>query len=400
MTSGSFNHNQLLPMKQERIFLSSMLVVVLGACLVCNQVYADIRYEIIAADDPAGVPVHRITVQSQTFDVKKIYRSMEGPSETQPIILWNSPNPELLWLRSIRTTLSQPDRLTHGAEPLPSRTAQFMCHVNVDFQDSMSHTRLFGSNRYTNPRVVTLSQGQMDMELPDGFGVPLVSNEPLAVNMQVLNLNHKQANFQVQHNVEIEFVRDADLQASGAEIKPLFSGAAYGLALIEGDNGYFGVVDPEASQHGQSCLVGEGAPNGGRSFDDGMGRQFTGHWVVPPGRQTNHTNVTQLLQLPFDTEMHYAAVHLHPFAESLTFKNLTTGEILFKSHAENTPGRIGLDRVEYFSSAEGVKLYRDHEYQLISEYNNPTNQGHDSMAVMYMYFRDKQFQRPDLRSKI
>ena len=388
-------YSTFISMKAIRAYVSGITLTALFA-LASSQAFGNIRYEVLPADTPSGVPTYRVTVQSRAFEVKKIYRSMEGPKETRPIVLWNTPEPELLWLRGIRTRLSQPAELTDNVQPLPARPEQFMCHVNVDFKDSAGHARLFASNRHDNPRVITLSQGQLDMMLPDGFGIPVFSNEPLNVNMQVLNLNYKQADFRVRHNVEIEFIRDADLQAAGAELKPLFSSAAYGLAMIKGDKGYFGVAEPEVSQHGESCLVGEGAPNGGRSFGDGLGRLFTGHWVVPPGRQTNHTNVTHLMQLPFDTEMHYAAVHLHPFAESLALKDLTTGEVLFKSEAKNTPGRIGLDRVEYFSSGEGVKLHSDHEYQMISVYNNPTSQNHDSMAVMYMYFHDKAFQKPAL----
>ena len=52
--------------------------------------------------------------------------------------------------------------------------------------------------------------------------------------------------------------------------------------------------------------------------------------------------------------------------------------------------------VEYFSSAEGVPLHKDHEYEMVSIYENTSGEEQDSMAVMYMYLLDKRFEKPDL----
>jgi hypothetical protein len=45
--------------------------------------------------------------------------------------------------------------------------------------------------------------------------------------------------------------------------------------------------------------------------------------------------------------------------------------------------------VDHFSSREGIPLYRDHEYELVSIYNNTTPVDQDSMAVMHLYVRDR-----------
>jgi hypothetical protein len=72
--------------------------------------------------------------------------------------------------------------------------------------------------------------------------------------------------------------------------------------------------------------------------------------------------------MQFDTTVHYIAVHLHPFAESLELVDLTTGESVFKSKARNFDDKIGLEEVEFFSSEEGLPIYKDHEYELVSTY--------------------------------
>lgn len=52
---------------------------------------------------------------------------------------------------------------------------------------------------------------------------------------------------------------------------------------------------------------------------------------------------------------------------------------------------IGIDQVDYYSSALGIPLYKDHEYELLSVYNNTTSYDQDVMAVMFLYVLDKEF---------
>jgi hypothetical protein len=165
---------------------------------------------------------------------------------------------------------------------------------------------------------------------------------------------------------------------------------------LEGKDGHFGMSGVDVVKHGRSCLPGDVAPNahGGSVYQDQFSSKFTGHWVVKPGRETNHTNVTRYMNIPYDTTLHYAEVHLHPYAVSLELKDLTTGKTVFKSKARGFKDKIGLSYVDSFSSAEGVPVYRDHEYDLISVYNNTTKSDKDSMAVVLLFMLDKQFQKP------
>ena len=59
-----------------------------------------------------------------------------------------------------------------------------------------------------------------------------------------------------------------------------------------------------------SCLVGARAPQAtstSADYVDPQGRKMTGHWIVPPGKQVNHSDITWFMNLPFDTRLHYAA---------------------------------------------------------------------------------------------
>jgi len=322
-------------------------------------------------------------VLSDVYTVDRKYRSMEGPMSTQTVQLAKSPLPELLWITGYRAVMVGED----GHSPM---SQEFMCHSNLDL-DMKRHRQLFGWKKFPSNRLFTLSQGQFEIEFPAGFGIPVLSSEPLSLTTQVLNHNLEGRSFQVRHKVAIDFVRDADL---AQPLKPLYMSAANGLVLVEGESGHYGVEQPNEAEHGSGCLVGQ--PAMGRIQEDEFGRKFSGHWVVPPGRQENRTLVTEWLNLRFDTTVHYIAVHLHPFAESLELRDLTAGSTIFKSRARGPIGRIGLDHVDAMSSAEGVPLYKDHQYELVSVYDNTSDRDQDSMAVMYLYLLDREFQKPDL----
>jgi len=327
----------------------------------------------------AGAPVMQEIFLSPVYTVDRIYKSMMGPYTTTEIHLGEGEESQLLWIVGYEAIMVGPD----GETPMPQ---EFMCHSNLDI-DPGEHNECLGTNNSISGRLFTLSQGQFDIEFPEGFGIPILSREPMNLTTQVLNLNLVGATAKVRHKVIIRYVKNRDL---ARPMKPLFTKGVYGLALLQGENGYFGMKDtPKEEKHGPGCLMADNAAQ--HEYTDEEGRTFTGHWVVKPGREVNHTLVTGILGLPYDTTVHYIAVHLHPFAESLELKDLTTGESVFKSNARQIgEGKIGLDEVQYFSSEEGIKLHKSHEYELVSVYNNTTDENQDSMAVMLLYLLDKE----------
>ncbi len=324
----------------------------------------------------------RQTILSDVYTIDQKYRSMMGPSSTRDVQVLDSATPELVWITGYEAVMVGPDGESSVAQ-------EFMCHSNLDI-NPIAHVALLGQSEAFSPRLFTLSQGQLTVRFPTGFGIPLLSNEVLDLTTQVLNLHvdaeSLSSGLEVRHKVSLEFVRDREVEGL---MSPLFPIAGYGLALIEGDSGHFGEDQPEEELHGPGCLVGRNASD--HQYSDPLGRKFSGHWVVAPGKEVNHTLVTHLMNVPYDTTIHYIAVHLHPFAESLELRDLTTGESLFKSEAENFEDHIGLSHVDDYSSVEGLPVFADHEYEMVSVYNNTTNEDQDSMAVMYMYLRDQEF---------
>ena len=371
---GPIGYNRAMP--SRRGWAIAGLIVVAGATAWALHA---------PAPGPTEAEIAAVTqtvdIYSKVFTVEDKYRSMMGPLDRVEGSLSDADPPELLWITGYRAVMVDAE----GDDPLPQ---EFMCHANLNL-DMDTHRARFGWKKTASRRLFTLSQGQSEVRFPPGFGIPIASDEKITVEMQVLNLNVEGDPFTVRHKVTVEYVRDADLTQP---MKPLFMKAATGLVSLGDERAHYQVADADPEQHGEGCMVGERAA--GKVWTDAHGQEFSGHWVVKPGREENHTLVTESLKLPFDTTVHYIAAHVHPFAESIELRDLTAGKTIFASKAHNFADRIGLSQVEYYSSVEGLPVYADHEYELVSIYDNTSGESQDSMAVLFIYALDEEFERP------
>jgi len=152
----------------------------------------------------AQLPIHHVEFLSEPYTIDRIYKSMAGPEGKQIVRLWTADPPELLWITGYRVRVVGAD----GRAPV---SQEFMCHNNLDY-NPLDHARVFGSPSGFSTRLFTLSQGQFAVDLPEGFGLPILSNETLYLSTQVLNHNLKDVNIQVRHKVTVDFVRDQELK--------------------------------------------------------------------------------------------------------------------------------------------------------------------------------------------
>lgn len=339
----------------------------------------------------AAPHVYKQEILSKVYTIDRKYRSMEGPSSVQRITLGDASKPELLWIVGMKTEMVGED----GTTP---QLPELMCHVNVDL-DPAKHQALFDFERTTASRLMTLSQGMLEAKLPAGFGFPIASNEPLLLFTQVLNHNIEHPNnLRVRHRVTFEYVRDAELSEP---MKALFNVGASGMVQLENNPNALASMMPSATdgmaamEHtGANCIVAARAPQAMASaadYTDPSGHKMTGHWTVPPGRQVNASDITWFMQLPYDTRVHYAAFHLHPFAESMSVRDTTTGATIMTANAKNPEDRVGLTHVDTFTSIAGLPLYKSHHYDLVSIYNNTSHSNADSMASVYLGLDDPEF---------
>ncbi len=324
-----------------------------------------------------GVPTYRTEYLSPVYTIDRIYKSMEGPVAMEAAMLIQSESPELLWITGYSVIVTAPD----GEEPL---SPEFMCHVNMNV-DRKAYSQAFPTRMPPiSSRLFSLDQGTMAVKFPKGFGIPIRSDVPVLLNTQVLNHHVVGKTFDVRQRLRIDFVRQRDLERP---FKALTNRGVYGMVLVEGPDGNF-MSDPAVSNptlHGASCSLADDMGDRRGRVDDGMGRRFSSFWVVEPGKQVYHTRVTPILNLPYDTRVHFMSAHLHPFAETIELYDLTAKKTVHTLSATQADGRIGLDRVETWSDVEGLPLYKDHEYDLIATYDNTSGEKQDAMSVLFLY---------------
>ncbi len=323
-----------------------------------------------------GAPHYRTDYLSPVYTIDRIYKSMEGPLAMEPATLGTPGKSELIWITGYRAILVEPDGET-VSKP------EFMCHVNMNVTEQYEVTFPSKLPPFAN-RLFSLDQGTQELHFPEGFAIPAQSDQPLLLNTQVLNHNIVSDPFDVRMRLQVEFIRDRELFQP---IVPLSLRGAMGMVLVDGEDGHY-LVDRHESHGddvGPGCSLAEdmGHPQG--LIPDGMGRTFSGFWRVEPGRHEYHTRITPFLGLPFDTTIHAMSAHLHPFAESIELVDLTTGESVHKLMARTATDKIGLVEVETFASAEGIPLYADHEYDLVTVYDNVSGEPQDAMAALAMY---------------
>ncbi len=326
---------------------------------------------LVACNHP---PSHHLAASFTTplYEVDGLYASMMGPSHTdQDLWLEQEGPPRLVWLTGYDAVAEGP-----AGEPQPQ---DLMCHATLSFHRPLADYRaLFGAPAFGTPRLFTLSQGQVSVRFPEGFGIPLLSSQRLMLQSQLLNLNPEAINSQVRHRVQAHYLSDDQNQ----EIKPLCL-FTRGIRVPIGDPEAI-----EAPSQTPTC-----APDAGGNPTATEGEQrFTSHWVLADGREVRRTYLGRTF--PFDTRAHYISIHVHPFAESLELRDLTTGRTVYKARVVNHPNRPLIEEIEEYSSAKGLPLWRDHDYEMVSVYNKPNQDRHTAMAFMFFYVQDRFFKKP------
>lgn len=310
---------------------------------------------------------------SPAFLIDGIYKSMEGPKASNYVQL--SQDSTLLWITGFH--VSALDSKTK--KPVSN---DFICHTNVDFNDVNYFTNFGLTNRIGKqyPRMTSLSHGLENFSFPKGYGVPMKGNDWLFVTTQSLNHNLPDANYLIKHEVRIEYLK------KNPNTKPLMSRTVFIMLPYDKHDPYKEPLDPASNQ----CVPVE---TKNHSYDDGSGNKLSGHWVIPSGKHRYRSSIDAQLQMTDSLRLHAAAIHVHPFATAITLFDKTTNKSIFTSKVANHQGKIGLSKIEQFSSEAGVWLYQNHQYELVLDVNNTTAIEQDMMGSMFLFFYDKELDK-------
>jgi len=369
--------------KKSYLLLLPFVLTLVGCYfLVEHLVFRFDRARVIGhdvADSGAG----SFTLLSQTYTLDRIYHSMQGPFGVLEDIKLERQDPQkLLWVTGIETTVMEKDGET-------AISPEFFCHANLTLGENgntpEAHNASFGGATHLDWRLFTLVPGRLSQHLPRGFGVPVHGGEPLDFLTMSLNQNVTDRTVLARFRTNVFYV------PNGARpMRAVFRRAIYGyepMGHAVKDGACMGGSHP-----GQACGPFQGRTASNHGFVPSVGPERTIHWLVSPGEYEAHTPVDDQLNLPFDTRVHYATGHLHPFGVSVALCDLTTNETLFTIKAQDWDDRLGVARMDEISSPEGIPILRDHTYELVTVYNNTTQADIDAMSILYFYCRDWSFE--------
>ena len=268
-----------------------------------------------------------------------------------------------------------------------------MCHNNLN----IGHNNILPwklKTLGTDKRLFTLTEGQTEIHLPEHYGIPLMSNQRLRVDFQVLNHNQLPVNVKVKQKVTIYYKRNCEIAES---MRALYQQSVFECKQVAGPRGAFdekptGKTDTLITSNDllKLCCSNTGVEmKDGYPFRDNYSREFTGHWVLSDSLETTCTDVTRMLNLSTTTLVHFFSVHVHPFCKSLELIDNTTGLSIYKAEMIGSKGKVGLEVIPVKSIDEGILFYSNHIYKLISVYHKTQAERHSAMASMYLYCEEK-----------
>jgi hypothetical protein len=345
-----------------------LVLLAIAGALVAPAIYS------LTRPDPAEEAKASLTLVSQPYRLDKIYRSMEGPYSVQGgLHLGSEGKSGVQWITGVES------EVVDATERKPI-SQEFFCHSNLTFAEHSGTPRYFnqelGGKTHLDWRLFTLVPGRLSIEVPPGFGVPIPADAPLDYVTMSLNLNARNQVVNVRMRTRVHTIAAGQL---GAPTKALFRRALYVLQPHDESTDVMpACMAISATQHmGAGCA--EFKPSGG----------LTNHWIVPRGRHIYKTEITPQLNIPFDTTIHYATIHVHPFARGMQLRDLTTGETILSLGSRDWPDRIGVAHVDEFKSVSGIPIFRNHRYELAAEYDNNSASNTDAMAILYLYLLEK-----------
>ncbi len=333
--------------------------------------------------------MEKAVFHSKSLDVDGLAKSMTGDIDDQKtsVDVWNG---ELIWVTGAQVSM----KVSSGVEV--NTRDEFLCHslVNLHQQDQLPWKI---PTKGTDKRFFTFSQGINAVQFPEGFALPLWSTTKLSIGNQVLNLNRPDAKAAVQFTVSLDYFRQ---QENCSAPKALYQQPVFVTKKTAGPAGPYNATPNEKGVFRRKggiymdtafAQCGIRYEEGYHPYYDNYGRTFTAHWSVSQDTlEVLATNVTPMLDLKKNTRIHSITMHVHPYAKSLTLLDKTSNTVLFEGQVQYKNNNYSLiHSVDSYSSNEGIPVFKNHEYQLISVYRNPNRRSDiTAMATLFLYLAE------------
>ncbi len=300
---------------------------------------------------------------------------------------------ELLWLKAVKI-----DLLDENDHLLPD--AAFFCHATIDVDLDFRNEVFPLSEHSANMRHIVLTQGQTEFSFPNGFGLPVASDEKWNFIFQAINRTSDVPR-RIKQRCTLTFVRDRELVYP---MKALFWYYPVINVVIDRNSPERALAEHRSCLDCSAMSEGVPAPSSMKNmiFTDKFGRSQIGHWVVPPGIHTYCSPISEVTSLAnagfasTNPEIHLVLTHIHPFCEKCSLVECSGAnrrEIVTVTAKTDTKN-LQLSKIDTVSSIKGIPLESGKNYELEATYNNTSGTPQDSMAGMALYCSDNKFVRP------
>jgi hypothetical protein len=301
----------------------------------------------LALASSARAAVKTATLELKDYILDKPSAAMEGPVKHGFVTLEGE---DSVWV------LGQKIEILDRGRPAP----QYLCHSRLGLADKDVQVGKVDTIRkeYNMNRVISVSQGATDVEFPPGFAFKA-------------NMRNRRLLF------------GAQLQS------PAFAGAPLNLSVRTSIRYMDEKSGREAGLQELRSLRFEFPGMSDEHHDHHWMHDHGGQFSVSPGKRvfTQDFPAGSFGWLPYTTTIHYMRPHLHAYATSVELYDVTDGRRLWKGRARTDPATGALAHVDAYSSAEGLRVFRDHAYRVIAEYDNTTSEPVDAMIFLTAYYK-------------
>jgi hypothetical protein len=110
----------------------------------------------------------------------------------------------LYWFKGLKIEV-----LDENGKVMP--TGEFVCHANLDFSPGIHNSLFPDGERWNSDRLITITQGQTKIIFPEGFAMPMASDEEFRVSFQAANRTSAKPR-NLKHRATFYFIKDSDIR--------------------------------------------------------------------------------------------------------------------------------------------------------------------------------------------
>lgn len=295
-----------------------------------------------AAGCSPSPPPSPTQVPGEAVAIDRLYPPATGPSTNQTFTLLKS-YPQKVWLTGVDIAVK--DQTTDA--PVKG----VLSAATVGFQDVERHRQLNALDGPLSPSLFHPGPELTSLELPDGYGIPLQSNEQLYLSAIWQNRDLYRPPLEARLDATLHFAPDTQPPPKELRVHPVFA------------------------------TVPEKSKDQPRPYDktlqlDGQGKAVSARWLIPSGASEAHSLVSY--QLPAETTLtvRYLSAFVYDDWTYLELTDLTTGASLVRF----TPG-APLTR----TLAPPLTLDSRHRLELKVGYKNPAASDHVGAGMLVLY---------------